>query len=379
MMHISFLTPEYPNKSTNKSGGLGTSIKNLAVELVKKGHCVSIFVYGQNSSEIFDDNGIAIHKIAFKKYAVLSWYFYRIEIQNYINLIIEKEKIDIVEAPDWTGISAFMKLKCPLIIRMNGSDGYFCKLENRKQKWKNYFFEKIALKSADYLISASKFTANETASIFRIKKDIEVIHNGISTDSFFKSNGSIERMTILYFGTLIRKKGVLELARTFNIVNEKNPKAKLVLLGKDSIDIFQKKSTFSIFQNKLSPMAREMVTRVENVPYEEVKGFIAEANVVVLPSFAEAFPMTWLEAMAMEKALVTSDIGWAKELMVDEKTGFTVDPKNHLKFAERIIQILKNEELAFRFGVSARKRIKNHFSQDKIGQKNIEFYKGVLS
>ena len=48
----------------------------------------------------------------------------------------KKENIDIVEAADWTGITAFMKFNCPLILRLHGSDTYFCHLEKRKLKIK---------------------------------------------------------------------------------------------------------------------------------------------------------------------------------------------------------------------------------------------------
>ena len=82
---------------------------------------------------------------------------------------------------------------------------------------------------------------------------------------------------------------------------------------------------------------------------------------MVLPSFAEALPMTWIEAMALEKAIVTSDIGWAKEVMIDGETGFTVDPWDHNTYAERIIELLDDEELGRIMGSSARKRILDKF------------------
>ena len=133
-MQIAFLTSEYPHPKIAQSAGLGTSIKNLATELTKLKHRVYVFVYSQGSTEIFDDNGISVHKIAFKKYSLMGWYFYRKYIQNYINKTIQKENIDLLEAPDWTGITAFMKISCPLVVRLHGSDAYFCHLENRKQK-----------------------------------------------------------------------------------------------------------------------------------------------------------------------------------------------------------------------------------------------------
>ena len=39
-----------------------------------------------------------------------------------------------IEAPDWTGITAFMRLKAPLVIRFHGSDTYFCHLEKTASK-----------------------------------------------------------------------------------------------------------------------------------------------------------------------------------------------------------------------------------------------------
>jgi len=63
-MHIAFLTPEYPHPKISHSAGLGTSIKNLAVELVKNKHRVTVFVYSEDANEIFKYEVITIHKIS---------------------------------------------------------------------------------------------------------------------------------------------------------------------------------------------------------------------------------------------------------------------------------------------------------------------------
>lgn len=377
-MHIAFLTPEYPHIKITQSAGLGTSIKNLATELVRAGVQVSVFVYSQDDSEVFDENGITIHKIAYKKYAALSWYFYRKDIQKYINKTIQKENIQLLEAADWTGITAFMKFSCPLVIRLHGSDAYFCHLENRKQKRKNYFFEKRALKSADVIVSVSEFTAQLTKTIFGITPEIKVIPNGIDLNEFTKSTVPVKPNTLLYFGAIIRKKGILELAEIFNKVIAQSPNTKLTLLGKDVVDIFENESTLVLFKELLSDTAKQNVEYISEVPYEKVKIYIANASVVVLPSFAEAFPMTWLEAMAMGKALVTSNIGWATELMVDGKTGFIVNPKNHQEYADKIVELLNDVALNSSMGMNARKHIEQNFSQKGIGKQNIEYYHHYL-
>lgn len=378
-MHIAFLTPEYPHKKTGKAAGIGSYIKNLATSLSFNQIKVSVFVYGQDKNEEFLDGTINIYKIQQQKHSFLSWYFNKKNIQKRVNKIIVAKNIAIIEAPDWTGITAFIKFKCPLIIRLHGSDTYFCHLENRKQKQKNFWFEKLALKRADYIVSVSEFTSHLTKKLFGIKKEIEVIHNGIDTTSFSPSKNNEIPNTILYFGAVIRKKGVLELASILNKVVEVSPTVKPIILGKDVIDSFEKVSTKQLLLRRLSDKVKMNIVFKEEIPYKDVKHEIEKASVVVLPSFAEAFPMTWLEAMAMEKALVTSNIGWANELMIHNKTGFICNPTKHDEFAGYIVDLLNNEEKRNEFGKNARKRIEDHFSQEVIVEKNIKYFKNIVN
>ncbi|MGW1455063.1 glycosyltransferase family 4 protein [Salegentibacter agarivorans] len=377
-MHIAFLTPEYPHHLSTPSGGLGTSIKNLAEQMTEVGIQVSIFIYGQKQDLTENRNGLKLYFIRQKYFRFLGWWRYRKYLESYLNKIIKKEKIDVLEAPDWTGITAFMKFICPLVIRMNGSDAYFCHLENRPQKKKNFWFEKKALKGADHLISVSEFTAQKTADIFELNKEIKVIPNSVDTNLFIPSAEKPAVNTILYFGSIIRKKGVLELAEIFNMINKKNPEARLIMAGRDVRDITTGRSTKELFNDKLHPKAREKTFWLGSLPYNEIKMQISKAEVIVLPSFAEALPMTWLEAMSMEKALVTSNIGWATEVMIDGKTGYTVDPKDHLTYAAKILKLLEEKELNKKMGKLARQQVINRFSSEIVVEKNIQLYKGIM-
>ncbi|WP_412984477.1 glycosyltransferase family 4 protein [Pontimicrobium sp. IMCC45349] len=377
-MHIAFLTPEYPHEKLNRSGGLGTSIKNLAMALLQKDVKVTVFVVYQSKNEEFEDEGVIIKSIAHKKYPFLGWYLERKRIQKIVQKDISENAINLIEAPDWTGVSAFMRFSIPLVIRIHGSDAYFCHLENRKQKWKNYFQERNALTNANAIISVSDFSGALTTSIFKLKKKTKTIYNGIDIDKFSPSL-ECEPNQILYFGTLVRKKGVLELAQIFNLIIEKNPEAKLLLIGKDNMDVFEKKSTLSLFKSLLSSAASQQLNYIPEVPYNQVKSYISNASVVVLPSFAEAFPMTWLETMAMEKPLVASNIGWSKELIENGITGYAINPTNHKTYAETIKSLLEDKTLCHKVGKAARQKIVNEFSMSLVVDKNIEYYKHIIS
>ncbi|MDO5970552.1 glycosyltransferase family 4 protein [Flavivirga aquimarina] len=373
-MHIAFISPEYPHASLNKAAGLGTSIKNLALELIRNNHKVTVFVYGQIQDKTLLDEGITIYAIRHRKYIILGWFLYRKYLEKYINLMVLEKDIDVLEAPDWTGVTAFMNLNRPLVIRLHGSDGYFCHLGRRKQKWKNYFFEKKALEKATKIVSVSAFTADKTKEIFSLKTNIQVIHNGIDVSAFKPQDGKIVKNEILYFGSIIRKKGVLELAMAFNILVEMKEDVTLTLLGRDTTDVFEKRSTLDMFFDILSENAKTKVKYLKEVPYAEVVQIINRANLVTLPSFAEALPMSWLEAMAMEKAMITSNIGWSNEIMIDGKTGFTVNPKNHLLYAEKMKQLLEDNVQANTYGRNARTLVKEKFESGILAKNNIELY-----
>ena len=130
--------------------------------------------------------------------------------------IVKNNCIDLLEASEWTGFTAFMKFNCPLILRLHGSDTYFCHLEKRKLKIKNKFFEKKALLGATKIVGVSKFVAKKTKELFKLNIDIDVIYNTIDTNKFKPNHQNIQLKSLLYFGTLVRKKGVLEIAKMFS-------------------------------------------------------------------------------------------------------------------------------------------------------------------
>jgi L-malate glycosyltransferase len=380
-MHIAFLTPEYPHPLTKHAGGMGTSIKNLAIALVKQNIQVTVIIFGQKKSDHFIENGINFYTIANKNYVVGKWFFYRKHVQNIVNKIVVKNKIDVIEAGDWTGFTAFMKFKAPLVIRLHGSDTYFCSIENRPQKLKNKVFETIALKTATAYVAPSKFTANYTANLFKLNKNtIQVVANGIDTE-IFKPTDLLKptENSILYFGTLIRKKGVLQLPEIFNQVRKQIPEAKLILIGSDSPDIVtQSKSTWELMKQAFSLLDIANVEYLGKMKYDEVQNYIKQASVCVFPSYAETFGMVTVEAMAMQKAVITSDFAWNKELLMHGESGYLVNPDDTVTFAQKICDVLQNNEKALKMGINARKQVIDKFDSTKIAKQNIEFYQSVI-
>lgn len=378
-MHIGFLLPEYPHEKLPRAAGIGTSTKNMILAMIKKGIRVTIFTCFQNAQEVFQDGAVTIHKIKLRRLPPFTWKLNAKIINKYINKVIKKDNIDVIEVVDWIGISADLNFSIPQIMRLHGSDTFFCHLDGRPVKKVNFNREYKAFTKANKIIGVSKFVAEKSNTLFETNRNIEIIPNGIFTDDFKPfSKTKMKSNNLLYFGTIIRKKGVLELAQAFNIVVEKNSEATLTLLGKDATDIYEKVSTMKLFMQQLSEKAKKQINHVPQVPYDKVKDFLAEATVIVLPSFAEALPMTWIEAMASGKSLVTSDIGWANEIMIHEKTGYMVPPTNHELFAKYMLELLQNETQRTTFGEYARKIALDRFDITKIADQNIATYQTLI-
>lgn len=377
-MHIAFLLPEYPHKKLPKSAGIGTSTKNLLKALVDKGLKITVFTYFQDVQEVFKDGEITIHKIKLRKYPALTWKLNEGIINKYINKIIKKDKIDVIEVVDWTGISANMNFRIPQVMRLHGSDTFFCHLEGREIKQANFNREQKAFQKADKIIAVSEFVAEKTNSLFALNKEITVIPNGIYIDDFQPNTVKKVDGTILYFGTLIRKKGILELAYIFNELIQENSNCQLLLVGNDAKDAKEQRSTWEIFQEKLSAEASKKVNYLGVVDYNRMKELINEANVCVFPSLAESFGMVTIEAMALEKPFVNTDYPWAKEIVEDGETGFLVNPKSHTEFAEKINVLLTDAELASNMAKKGRTAAIKRFDIVKIAVQNITVYNSLV-
>ncbi|MFZ3274422.1 MAG: glycosyltransferase family 4 protein, partial [Lutibacter sp.] len=101
-------------------------------------------------------------------------------------------------------------------------------------------------------------------------------------------------------------------------------------------------------------------------------------SICVFPTFAEALPVSWLEAMALQKPIVASNIGWATEMIEDGVEGFLVNPKDHTTYANKIVTLLEDPELQKQFGTSAKQKVAQKFSMEVVAKQSLVFYKSLI-
>jgi glycosyltransferase involved in cell wall biosynthesis len=183
-----------------------------------------------------------------------------------------------------------------------------------------------------------------------------------------------DEFTFLFVGRLLTDKGIYELKKAFERLKKEKPKVKLIIVGSPD-----EGNPNSVSKGELEKWVKEGLIEWHGFQ-EDVRPFFCMANCVVLPSYREGIPKVLLEAMAMEKPIITTDAPGCRNVCVDGVNGFLVKPKDveSLYLAMKRMVELGDEKLR-EFGKAGRRLAEEKYSVEKIVREYINLIKAVLS
>ena len=111
----------------------------------------------------------------------------------------------------------------------------------------------------------------------------------------------------------------------------------------------------------------------------DIPRLLSAFDVFAMPSVAETGPMTLMEAMAMEKPIVTTNVGVVPERFTHQEHGLVVPPKDAKGLGDTVCELLTSPEQSAEYGKNARKRAIESFSVETIADKHESIYRSVLS
>ena len=201
------------------------------------------------------------------------------------------------------------------------------------------YLNKLSLNNVDSAVSISKFLRDELKKQTGIES--EVVYNkidsrykkGIDGTKIRKKLGIKNNEKLLFFiGRLSPHKNVHNLLKIFDIVNEKLPNIKLLIIGKP---------TFTNYYKKLKNMSGKNVIFKEFVNDKELPCYYAACDLYVTASLWEGFNLPAAEAQACGKKVVAFDVCSHPEIV---KNGILVEKNNIEKFADAIIKSLNRHD-----------------------------------
>jgi glycosyltransferase involved in cell wall biosynthesis len=89
--------------------------------------------------------------------------------------------------------------------------------------------------------------------------------------------------------------------------------------------------------------------------------------------------MVTLEAMAMQKPVLTSNFGWSTELLEDGISGYCIHPKNHALYVQKIVELMTDSQRAIHMGKAARAMVEQNFDSKTISIQTSNFYQDIIS
>lgn len=111
----------------------------------------------------------------------------------------------------------------------------------------------------------------------------------------------------------------------------------------------------------------------------DIPRLLSEFDAFVMPSVAETGPMTLMEAMAMEKPIVTTNVGVVPEQFENGEHGLVVPPEDADRLGKALCELLEKPENGDEYGRNARVRAKDTFSVNNATDRHVEVYRSTIS
>lgn len=375
-MTVCFLCNEYP---PGRHGGIGVFTRMMARALARAGHTprvIGVCEPGSGLPERAEDGGVSVWRLPHGT-GRFTWPGARYAVLRQALGWARRGEIDLVEVPDYEGWAAgWPRMAAPLLVRLHGSYTYFAAEAGRRVGGFMPWMEGSALRRADFLGSCSHYVARRTAELFQLPVDgIEVLHNPVEVPAT-PATAPRARHTVVFSGTLVRKKGIEALAAAWPLVKRQHPEAVLHVFGKDGRAEGGRSMQTTVMEG-LNGLGGSLCFH-GHVPRETVLAALAEARVAVFPSYAEAFALAPLEAMAQGCPTIYSRWGSGPELIRDGQDGLLVEPRKPEEIAAAISRLLADDELAARLGEAGRRRVLETFSCEVLVARNLAWYEACL-
>lgn len=307
--------------------------------------------------------------------------------------LIKRWKIDVVHTCLYTsdvgGILAARIARAPRVVSHIVGRNFYVTEERGLRRVRRRLLSscyRLVYRLSDRLIAVSEAVKVDLAERRGVRvspEKITVIRHSPGHDGLAVSAEQVERVrrrlslsedavVLSTVAHLIPIKGHRYLLQAMAQVAPSMPKAVCVLIG-DGPE-----------RRPLERMAQALglngrVVFAGTLEEEELKNALIQlSRAVVLPSLSEGLPVSLLEAMALGKPVVATDVGGMREVVVDQVTGLLVRPADPAALAGAILTLASNEELSGRMGQAGRRRVEETFSSREMVHRVAALYEDLV-
>ena len=225
----------------------------------------------------------------------------------------------------------------------------------------NFFYRKVGRK-ADNVFMQNHDDYQYFVSHKICSKDKMCVVGGSGVDmEHFMRKPLPPKPVVLMVARLLYSKGIREYLGAISIVKAQNSNVKFMLVGGcDNNDE-------AISKKQLEKYIRDY--DIEYCGYaKDVRPFIGQASIFVLPSYHEGLPRSILEALSMGRPIITTDAPGCKETVIDGKNGFIVPVGNTELLAEKVLELASDSSMRERMAEESYILCKEIFEVNKVNE-----------
>lgn len=275
----------------------------------------------------------------------------------------------------WGGIAAKMAGNKHVVNALSGLGSVFINkgLENRIMG----YLAKVSFKD-DYSVfifqnpdDVNWFKSQGYATDDRIHM---IKGSGIDLNVFaFKEPERDDKLRILFPARMLRDKGLCELIDAMKLLRPRYEGIIELVLAGSCGDA----NKTAITEEELKAMLIDgYITWIGN--QTNMYPVYVDSDIVVLPSYREGLPKSLIEACAVGRPIVTTDVPGCRECVDEGVNGYLVPLKSVEELAEAIEKLLLDADLRKRFGVASRKKAEDEFSIENVIEKTFGIYETIM-
>ena len=236
------------------------------------------------------------------------------------------------------------------------------------------FLYKISLPLLDELIFLNNDDKKDLLDSYNISaKSVNILGGiGVDLEKFSYSKTTSDPTSFIFIGRLLTEKGIFEYLEAAKIVKDKYRDVNFYILGG-----FEENNPFGLKQEELRSYLNDEIVIFPGY-VNNINEWIAKSSVFVLPSYyREGVPRSTQEAMAVGRAVITTDVVGCRETVIDGVNGFLVPPYNSDALAQKMMYFVENPEMIVQMGIESRKIAEEKFDINKQNKKLANIVVGV--
>ena len=229
--------------------------------------------------------------------------------------------------------------------------------------WDKFFSNKIPLHSKHNIVVALDIK-EKLLQLGIPKEKISYLPSGVDTELFHPSQPRKDVNSIVYVGTLVKRKGVEYLIKSF-VELQNNVTLDIVGDGPDRKRLENLTTTLNLDSR---------VRFLGAFSQAEVAETLGSREIYVLPSLSEGFPITLLEALSSGCAVITTGVSGIPHIIKERKNGILIEPENPSQIKDSINLLIENTDLRKSIAENGLELVRNHFSWDKVSKEVLCIY-----